>query len=119
EYVPFFGGLPVYSGYVRAELSAHGVEKVTRFWVVPRNYTGAPAKQVRPPREALLRLAGRLASTKTRTVTDIQLGYYAGRTLSLAQSDEVHGWDTVPVWRITLDGGDTYYINAFNGEWES
>ncbi|HYF92959.1 MAG TPA: hypothetical protein VD969_12030 [Symbiobacteriaceae bacterium] len=119
EFVPFFDNRPVYSGYVRAEISSRGVEKVTRFWVVPRSYTEAPAKQVRPASEALLRLAGRLASTKPRTVTDIQLGYYAGQPLSPAQSDDVHGWDTVPVWRITLDGYELYYINAFNGEWES
>lgn len=119
EYCPLFDGIPVYSGYVRVEVSPRGIEKVSRFWVEPRTYTEATAKQVRPAREALLRLAGRLASARVRTVTEIQLGYYAGRTLSLAQSDDVHGWDTVPVWRITLDGGETYYINAFNGEWES
>lgn len=119
EYVPLFDGHPVYSGYVRAELSVHGVERITSLWVVPREYSAAPAKQVRPPREALLRLAGRLASAQLRSVTDIQLGYYAGRTLPLTKSDDVHGWDTVPVWRITLDGGETYFINAFNGEWES
>ncbi|HWH67945.1 MAG TPA: hypothetical protein VNT26_01060 [Candidatus Sulfotelmatobacter sp.] len=119
EYVPYFDNRPVYSGYVRVDISTRGVEKVTRFWVVPRAYTEAPAKQVRPASEALLRLAGRLASTQLRTVTDIQLGYYAGRPLSPAQSDDVHGWDTVPVWRITLDGKELYYINAFNGEWES
>jgi hypothetical protein len=119
EYCPFFDGLLVFSGYVRVEISPRGVEKVSRFWVMPRTYTESAAKQVRPASEALLRLAGRLASARVRTVTEIQIGYYAGRTLSLAQSDDVHGWDTVPVWRITLDGGDTYYINAFNGEWES
>lgn len=118
EFVPYFKGYPVYSGYVRADVSPRGIEKISHFWVVPTGYTTAPAKQVRPPREALLRLAGRLASGKPRTVTDIQLGYFAGRTLSPALSDDVHGWDTVPVWRITLDGGETYHINAFSGEWE-
>jgi len=119
EFCPLFDGIPVFSGYVRVEMSPRGIEKVSRFWVEPRTYTEAAAKQVRPAREALLRLAGRLASARVRTVTEIQLGYYAGRTLSLAQSDDVQSWDTVPVWRITLDGGETYYINAFNGEWES
>lgn len=119
EFCPLFDGIPVYSGYIRVEISPRGVEKVSRFWVEPRSYADSAPKQVRPAREALLRLAGRLASAKVRTVTEIQLGYYAGRNLSLAQSDDVHGWDTVPVWRITLDGGETYYINALNGEWES
>jgi hypothetical protein len=119
EYCPVFDGVPVFSGYVRVEVSPRGIEKVSRYWVEPRSYTDSAAKQVRPVREALLRLAGRLAGARVRTVMEIQLGYYAGRTLSLAQADDVHGWDTVPVWRITLDGGETYYINALNGEWES
>jgi len=119
EFVPFFEGVPVYSGYVRVEVSARGIEKVTRLWVVPRYYTDAPPKDVRPASEALLRLAGRLSSTEMLTVKEIQVGYYAGRAFSLAHPDDVHGWDTVPVWRITLDDGQIFYVNAFNGEWES
>lgn len=119
EYVPHYNGWPVYSGYVRVEVSAKGVESITSLWVTPRGYTSAPSKQVRPAREALTRLAGRLGGVRPRTVTDIQLGYYARRSFSLGQSDDVHGWDTVPVWRITLDNAETYYINALNGEWES
>jgi hypothetical protein len=119
EWVPYYDGLPVYSGYVRMEVSARGIETVSSLWVVPKGYSETASKQVRPVSEALTRLAGRLNSSKPRTVTDIRLGYYARRTFSLAQSDDVHGWDTVPVWRITLDNTETYYINAFNGEWES
>lgn len=121
EYVPFYDNLPVYSGYVRAEVSERGVESISILWVVPRGYTEAPAKAIRPAGEALLRLAGRLSTTtvKPRTVTEIQLGYYAGRTLVPAQAGDVHGWDTVPVWRIVTDTGEVYFINAFNGEWES
>jgi hypothetical protein len=118
EYVPQYDGLPVYSGYVRVELSAKGIETVTTFWVLPRHYTQAPPKEVRPAGEALLRLAGRLTGAKPRTVTSIQLGYYGGRPFTMSQTDAIHGWDTVPVWRITLDSGETYYINAFNGELE-
>lgn len=120
EYVPDYKGFPVYSGYVRAEVSTRGIESITRLWVVPTGYTPAQPKAIRPAGEALLRLAGRLNSNmRPRTVTDIQLGYYAGRALVPTQSGDVHGWDTVPVWRIVLDTGEVYFINAFNGEWES
>lgn len=120
EYVPVFDGHPVFSGYVRVEVSARGIETIRQFWVEPKGYTDAPPKAVRPAGEALLRLAGRLqADQKTRrTIREIQLGYYA-RQLTLTQADVVNGWDTVPVWRISLDDGNTYYINALNGEWES
>jgi hypothetical protein len=119
EYVPFYDELPVYSGYVKVEVSARGIESVSKFWVVPRGYTDAPPKAVRPAEEALLRLAGRFMQVKQSTITDIQLGYYAGRALTQSQSGDIHGWDTIPVWRITLDSGDVYYINAFNGEVET
>jgi hypothetical protein len=119
EFVPFYDDVPVYSGYVRVEVSPRGIESVTRLWVMPRSYTEAPPKAVRPAGEALLRLAGRLSGLTPRTIVDIQLGYYAGRTLATAGSGDVQGWDTVPVWRFILDSGEVYYINAFNGEWES
>lgn len=121
EYVPYFDELPVYSGYVKVELSQRGIESISILWVIPRGYTEAPPKAIRPAGEALLRLAGRLSTTsvKPRTVTEIQLGYYAGRALVPTQSGDVQGWDTVPVWRIVTDTGEAYFINAFNGEWES
>lgn len=121
EFVPSFDGYPVFSGYVKAEVTTRGIEAVKQLWVQPRGYTDAPAKAVRPATEALLRLAGRLQPTGSHplTIDQVELGYYANRSLTVAQPDEVNGWDTVPVWRISLDTGEVYYINAFNGEWES
>lgn len=121
EYVPVFQEYPVFSGYVRVEVSSQGIERLKLYWVQPGGYTDAPPKAVRPAVEALLRLAGRLGGSgvKPRVVTDIQLGYYAGRSLTDEDGTTIHGWDTVPVWRISLDTGEVYYINAFNGEWES
>lgn len=121
EFVPEYEGFPIYSGYIRVEISQRGIETVVIFWVEPRGYTEALPKAVRPASEALLRLAGRLeASGHARdTITMIHLGYYAGRSLTVTQTDDIQGWDTVPVWRITLDSGAIYYINALNGEWES
>lgn len=122
EFAPSYDGYPVFSGYVRVAVSAQGIETVKQFWVYPRGYTHAPPKAIRPVDEALLRLAGRLdrpADNRKRTITEIRLGYYAGRSFTISESDAVNGWDTVPFWRFTLDNGEVYYINAFNGEWES
>ncbi len=121
EYVPVYGKYPVYSGFVRAEVSSRGIETVTHFWVRPQGYKAGSAKAVRPAAEALLRLAGRLESTdeQRRVITDVRLGYYAGRGLTAMQSGVINGWDTVPVWRIGLDTGEVFFLNAFNGELES
>lgn len=121
EYVPVFEGIRVFSGYVRAEVSGRGVETVTQFWVQPLGFKDTGTKPVRPASEALLRLVGhleRIGSPRTQ-IAEIQLGYYAGRTLSTQESGFINAWDTVPVWRIRLETGDVYYINAFNGELES
>lgn len=121
EYVPMFQQYPVYSGYVRAEVSARGVETVTHFWVRPQRFKEGSAKAVRPAAEALLRLVGHLERTddRRRVITDIRLGYYAGRGLTALQSGVINGWDTVPVWRIGLASGEIFFVNAFNGELES
>lgn len=121
EFVPVFDDHFVFSGFIRAEVSPQGLEGVTKLWVKPQQYKDSPAKAVRPAAEALLRLAGHLERTgsKRQVITDIQLGYYAGRQLTALQAGVINGWDTVPVWRIALDSGQIYYMNAFNGEFES
>jgi len=118
EFMQYYNETPVLSGFVRVEVSGRGIEKVERLWVIPKGYnTDAPPKDVRPVGEALVRLAGR-TDMRSRTIRDIHLGHYAGRPFTLDQEEAVNGWDTVPVWRITMENGDLYYINAFNLQWE-
>ncbi len=121
KYVPLYDGYPVFSGYLSVETSPRGIETIEQFWVQPRGYTNTPPKAVRPAHEALLRLAGRLEPDpdRQRVIIRIELGYYASKSFTVNQADAINGWDTVPVWSITLDTGEVYYINAFNGEWES
>lgn len=121
EFVPYYQAIPVYSGYIRVDLSGRGIEEVRQFWVQPMGYKEMQPKAVRPAAEALLRLAGHLERTgeRTRTIIDVRLGYYSGPSLTVPVAEGISAWDTVPVWRITLDNGMVYYINAFNGELES
>jgi len=121
EFVPLFEGTPVFSGYTRVEVSKRGIETITQFWVRPRGYKDAPPKAVRTAADALFRLAGHLerSGTSARTILDVRLGYYAGRSLTVPAPDAISSWETVPVWRIHLDNGAVYFVNAFNGELES
>lgn len=120
-FVPSFEGVPVYSGYAQVDVSARGVEEVRLLRVEPAAYSDASPKAVRPATEALLRLAGRLQDENNQptTIRSVRLGYYANRTLAGVQPDAAIGWDTVPVWRIELETGEVYYVNGFNGQWES
>nr|WP_245302798.1 two-component system regulatory protein YycI [Symbiobacterium terraclitae] len=121
EYVPVYDGLPVYSGYVRVYFSERGVVRVVQHWVEPVGFKEGAPKAVRPAAEALLRLAGHLEqeSKHVRTIVDVRLGYYSGPSVTVSAAGEISAWETVPVWRITLDNGLVYYVNAFNGELES
>ena len=121
EYVPQYDGLPVYSGYVRVYFSERGVTRAVQHWVEPVGLKEGTPKPVRPASEALLRLAGHLEqeSEDVRTIVDVRLGYYSGPSVTVAAAGEISAWETVPVWRITLDNGMVYYVNAFNGELES
>lgn len=121
EYVPRYEGLPVYSGYVRVYFGERGLVRVVQHWVEPVGFKDVPPKPVRPAAEALLRLAGHLEqeSEHVRTIVDVELGYYSGPSVTVSTTGEISAWETVPVWRITLDDGLVYYVNAFNGELES
>lgn len=121
EFVPQYGEVPIFSGYVRVWVSDRGIEEIAQFWITPLGLKEAAPKAVRPAAEALLRLAGHLeqAGNGSRTIADIQLGYYSGPLATGSVAEGVNSWETVPVWRITLDDGQQYYVNAFNGEFES
>lgn len=121
EFVPTYDGLPVFSGYLRVYLTAQGVERVVHHWVEPVGLKAGAPKAVRPAAEALLRLAGHLETGdgQVRTIVDVRLGYYSGPSVTVPGAEEISAWETVPVWRITLDNGQVYYVNAFNGELES
>lgn len=121
EFVPRYQGIPVYSGYLRVYLSIAGVERVVAHWVSPLEFKEGPSKAVRPASEALLRLAGHLEQTdeNVRMILDVRLGYYSGPSVTVPMAEAISSWETVPVWRITLDNGMIYYVNAFNGELES
>lgn len=120
EYTLFHGGYPVYAGYVHILLGRNGVEEAIAFLPAAGEFRGEP-KGVLSGAQALLRLAGHLSVGHTgagkgegdRAFTDLELGYYAPYPGTGAPS-----WEVVPVWRVTVDGRDHYYVNALTGELE-
>lgn len=116
EFIQVFQGFPVFSGYCRVIVSRFGIEAVEERWAKPHSFRGEQ-KAVLAPTEALLRVAGHVGVAPGRTFTEIELGYYAGRPLGGAEGS-AYAEDLVPVWRIALDTGDLFHINAFTGELE-
>lgn len=116
EYIQIFEAVPVFTGYRRVIVSRNGIEKIEEQWAKPLTFRGEQ-KAVLAPTEALLRVAGHVGGQGRRTFTEIELGYYAGRPLGGAEGSAL-AEDLVPVWRIALDSGEVFYINAFTGELE-
>ena len=60
---------------------------------------------------ALLKLVEIKTDTKPMVIKEIKLGYYFN------WSNATKG-EAVPVWRITTEKGDKYYVNAYTGNFE-
>ena len=58
---------------------------------------------------ALLRFLERYEGSETgESIVDFSLGYYT-------REYDAQRWEIPPVWRIRLNNGEIYYINAFTG----
>ncbi len=119
EYTLFYGGFPVYAGYLHVTVGPAGVEEAVAYLPAAGEFRGDP-KSVISGTQALLRLAGHLsvgqsaAEGKRRTFTDLELGYYAPYP-----GKGTPAWEVVPVWRVNMDSQDIYYVNALTGELEA
>lgn len=114
DYTQTWRQVPLLPPGLSITLSHGEVEEVQWLWLQPGQEKGGP-KAVLPASEALLRLAGHLGDEEKRrsiAFRSVDLGYYA------TAPGGAKAWDTAPVWRITLDSGESFYINAFTGERE-
>lgn len=114
DYVQLWRGVPLLPAGLSVVVSGTGVEQVQWLWLRPQGERGDP-KAVLPASEALLRLAGHLGDRERRSplvFNRIELGYYA------TPPGGARVWDTAPVWRITVEDGEIFYLNAFTGELE-
>jgi hypothetical protein len=114
EYTQMVGTTPLFTGQILAMVSPRGIERVEYFWLHVEGGRG-DLKSVLPASQVLLRLAGELESASPPDRTEpivfsaVELGYYAERP------EDAQSWDVVPVWRIDVEGGPSYYMNGFTG----
>ncbi|MGE5589302.1 MAG: two-component system regulatory protein YycI [Bacillota bacterium] len=109
----------VYQG--RAHYGAHLTVLVTgdgrplgihETWPQPLGMEGSK-RVLLPSTDALLRLAGSLPARQSQhvRVVEITLGYYS-------RSYDSDRWSEPPVWRIRLEDGTVYHVNAYTGHLE-
>ncbi|MBX6377136.1 MAG: two-component system regulatory protein YycI [Clostridia bacterium] len=111
RYVQRYGDVPVFGGYLAVEVAAQGVVAAKRVWLEPmgRRRDGRP---VLPPGDALLAWSVQATPPTGAAVVEVRLGYYSQNYLYARQ------WDMVPAWRIRLNTGEVFYVNAYTGSLE-
>ncbi len=112
NYYQQLGDMPVFSGQLKVIIDGEWIRAVEIYWLEPAERFPPREMQVLSPAEALKSLVSEIGpSPETRTITEIDLGYYSGEY-------DAEKWEIPPVWRIVLDDNRHYYINAFTGNLE-
>jgi len=104
---------PLYAGYLRVTLAYDFVISIELYWLELIERPEEGEMEVIPATEALIKLIEELGpSSKPRNIIKVELGYYS-------RGYDAEKWDIPPVWRILLEDGDVYYVNAFTGNLEA
>ncbi len=102
--------VPLFAGYLRAKVGQH--EWTARFFPLAPLELAEGEREVISPLAALLRFLEGYGEAPTPTaVKEMSLGYYSPEY-------DAQRWEIPPVWRIRLDNGEVFYINAFTGHLE-
>ena len=103
-----YEGLPLFAGYL--QILMRGVTPAALYFY--RLEPVGLAEQIReiiPPSTALLRFTETYREKNEKAgIIEFSLGFYS-------QEYDAERWEIPPVWRIRLDNGEIYYINAFTG----
>jgi regulatory protein YycI of two-component signal transduction system YycFG len=103
-----YEGFPLYAGYLQLFMKG---ETPTEFYLYRLEPVGfaEQKREIIPPSTALLRFIEAYTGNKEKTgIVEFSLGFYS-------HEYDAERWEIPPVWRIRLDDGEVYYINAFTG----
>jgi len=99
---------PLYAGYVHVSVFNKKPE-IIQFYRLDVLGFAEQKREVIPSSTALLRfLESYERNRQEKSIVDFSLGYYS-------HEYDAERWEIPPVWRIRLNNGEIYYINAFTG----
>ncbi len=110
---------PLYGGYAKLLLDGEDSVVIFLYRLEPLNFA-AQTREIISPAAALLRFLEAYKpaihkekpdTAKKKNITEIVLGFYS-------PGYDAERWEIPPVWRIRLDDGEVYYVNAFTGNLE-
>ena len=103
---------PLYTRYAYAFSSAGDETLMIRFFRLDILGFAEQEREIIPSSTALLRFLERYEGHDgPMSILEFSLGYYT-------QEYDAERWEIPPVWRIRLNNGELYYINAFTGNSE-
>ncbi len=106
-------GQHLFSSYLTVALRKERIETVDIFWLDLVEWSQERSVEVISAAEALCRVIREIGpGQQPRRIVQVDLGFYS-------QEYNAERWEVPPVWRIRLDNGETYYINAFTGNQET
>lgn len=112
HYYQEIDGVAIFTGQLKVMIEGNRVRSVEIYWVQPTEDSPVREMEVISAIEALSNLVRDLGpSDETQLITSIMLGYFSGEI-------DAEKWEISPVWRIVLQSGQVYYINAFTGNLE-
>ncbi len=112
DYYQEIDGLAVYAGHLKVKLTGDRLKSVDIYWLSPVEREPAQEMEVINAAEALSNLVRALGpSEEPQYITNMTLGYFSGEY-------DAEKWEIPPVWRIIMQSGKIYYINAFTGNLE-
>jgi regulatory protein YycI of two-component signal transduction system YycFG len=112
NYYQVIDELPVYAGSLKVYVTAGSVQAVEIYWL--DHVEGSPTREMEviTAMEAIKNLIRDLGpAPEERIITEVKLGHFS-------MEYNAEKWEIPPVWRIVLQNGQIYYINAFTGNFE-
>ncbi len=111
NYRQVYDHFPLYAGYLQVFMNGLDLTGFYLYRLEPVGFA-EQAREIVPPSTALLRFLEVYAPDgRHKAIVDFSLGYYS-------QEYDAERWEIPPVWRIRLNNGELYYINAFTGNLE-
>ncbi|RJX26741.1 MAG: hypothetical protein C4554_05430 [Dethiobacter sp.] len=103
-----YEGFPLYAGYLQLLMKGKVPLMFSLYRLEPVGFA-EQKREIIPPSTALLRFMEAYKGGKEkRGIVEFSLGFYS-------HEYDAERWEIPPVWRIRLNNGEVYYINAFTG----
>ena len=110
EYNRYYEDFLIANSNATVLVTPSGVKMYHQCWMDPIGDIGKK-RSVISPLTAIMRVVSEIKTEDPFVISDIEQGFYS----KLYNADRLQA---APVWKVALENGDVYYVNAYTGEME-